>query len=629
MSTETLRRYAAEREKRLRSGGREYVRVREAFAEQPADPHQPMRPREPVRDEVEFAFVGGGFAGLLTAARVRDAGLAPEDVRIIDSAGDLGGVWYWNRYPGLMCDTSSLIYMPLLEETGHRPTERYAHGPEIAAHCRRIGRQYGLYENALLHTSVTRAEWLEGESRWLVETDRGDAFRTRHLGMGMGPLSIAKLPAIPGIADFSGPWFHTSRWDYSVTGGSPEGAPLTELAGRRVAVIGTGATAIQAIPELAKSGAEVLVFQRTPTSVDVRDNGPVDPERFAELAAHPGWQARLLDNFTRVWDGHRLGEEGEVEDLIGDGWTDLGRRLRAAVRSVPPEEAGPEAYARAVAQADLAKMDEIRARVDAVVEDPVARDGLKAWYSQLCKRPGFHDEYLQSFNLPHVRLVDTDGRGVERITERGVVVGGEEHPVDVIVYATGFEYSADPSASCGFELAGSGGRTLAEAWSGGMRTLHGIHVHGFPNLFVQQLVQGAFLSSNVPHNYTHAADAIAAVLAHARATGADRVEATAEAQEEWVRMLVDNARPMNRSDCTPGYYNNEGQAAPERVRYNVGHPGGAFVFFDHLERWRRNGDFRGLGFSSPAERAAAEKPEEGAASDRAGEAPAQALAGGA
>ncbi|GAA2087775.1 MULTISPECIES: flavin-containing monooxygenase [Brevibacterium] len=596
---EVYRRYAEERDKRLAAEGqRSYVRIRDAFSEQPTDPYMPVAPRDAVHDEVEFTFVGGGFAGLLTAARVREAGFTGNaDVRIVDSAGDLGGVWYWNRYPGLMCDTSSLIYMPLLEETGHRPTERYAHGPEISAHCRRIGRHYGLYDNALLHTAVTRATWLEDESKWLVETNRGDAFRTRYLGMGMGPLSVAKLPAIPGIEEFAGDWFHTSRWDYSVTGGTPEGGELTGLRGRRTAIIGTGATAIQAVPEVARAGAELFVFQRTPTSVDVRDNGPVDPEWFARISAQPGWQAAFLDNFTRNWDGHMLGEEGDVEDLIQDGWTDLGRRLRAAVRSVPPEQATPESVGAAVAAADLAKMDEIRARVDTLVEDPRTAEGLKAWYSQLCKRPGFHDEYLQSFNLPHVHLVDTDGQGVERITRDGVVVNGEEHPVDVIVYATGFEYANDPTAVNGFDIVGADGRTLAEHWAGGMRTLHGMQVHGFPNLFIQQLTQGAALSSNVPHNYTHAARAVGAILRRAQETGARRIEPTAEAEAAWVRMLLEESRPRDRSDCTPGYYNNEGRGADERSRYAVGYPAGAFAFFRHLETWRSSGDFAGLEFS--------------------------------
>ena len=143
------------------------------------------------------------------------------DVRIIEKGGDFGGTWYWNRYPGAQCDTASLVYMPLLEETGYMPSEKYAHAPEILEHCRRIGRQYGLYDNALFHTQVTSLDWDEADSRWNISTNRGDAFTAQFVGMGTGPLHVPKLPGIPGIETFKGHSFHTSRWDYGYTGGDP------------------------------------------------------------------------------------------------------------------------------------------------------------------------------------------------------------------------------------------------------------------------------------------------------------------------------------------------------------------------------------------------------------------------
>jgi cation diffusion facilitator CzcD-associated flavoprotein CzcO len=590
-------RYAAERAKRLRPDGNDqYIRMTGRLAGYEADPYLPVADRAPVTDDVTFAFIGGGFAGLLTGARLKQAGI--EDVRIIDQAGDFGGTWYWNRYPGVMCDTASMVYMPLLEETGHMPTEKYAHGPEILEHCRRIGKQFGLYDNALFHTRVTGLTWDETGDRWRVRTNRGDDFTAQFIGMGIGPLHVPKLPGIDGIEDFRGCSFHTSRWDYAFTGGDPEGSPMDQLGGQRVAVIGTGATAVQCVPELARACGELYVFQRTPSSVDVRGNEPLDPGWFAGISA-PGWQQRWLDNFTANWEGVAgLPADGELEDLVQDGWTDLGRRMRAVLRSIPAGEVTAERLMAVYEDADNAKMAEIRARAEAIVADPGTAAKLQAWYRQLCKRPTFHDEYLQAFNRPGTHLVDTDGRGVERVTEAGIVASGREYPVDCIIYASGFEVGiAIEPGRAGYDPVGAGGIRLSEQWAGGMRTLHGIHAHGFPNAFVVQLAQGAALASNVPHNFVEASKAIAAVVKHAADGGFSRVEAEQEAQDAWVDYLVASGRAFARNDCTPGYYNNEGRPAEPKDRLNLGYPRGATAFFKLMDEWRTSGTFEGLAFS--------------------------------
>jgi cyclohexanone monooxygenase len=583
------RKYAEERDKRLRpDGNAQYLRLQGQLAHYAEDPYTPFVEREPVTDHVTFAFIGGGFAGLLTGARLKEAGV--EDVRIVDKAGDFGGTWYWNRYPGAQCDTASFVYMPLLEETGHMPTEKYAHAPEILEHSRRIGKQYGLYDDALFHTEVTDLRWDDERARWTVRTNRGDEFTAQFLGMGLGPLHVPKLPGLDGIADFAGHSFHTSRWDYAYTGGDAAGAPMDRLADKRVAIIGTGATAVQCIPHLARAAGELFVFQRTPSSVDVRDNRPTDPEWFAEIAG-PGWQQRWLENFT----ANQLGVPVE-DDLVQDGWTDLARRVRDRILSLPPEELTPEGMLAAYEQSDFEKMEEIRSRVDAVVDDPVTAQRLKAWYRQLCKRPCFHDEYLQAFNEPGVHLVDTDGKGVDRITERGVVAGGVEYEVDCIVYASGFEVGTPFWRRAGFDVTGRGGRTLSEEWAHGMRTLHGMHVHGFPNAFLVQISQGANLVANVPHNFVEAGKTIATIVRHVLDGGASVVEVTAEAQDAWMELLY-SAPPMTTigsPDCTPGYYNNEGQPGGVGRDWFLGYPGGAMAYFAHLERWRSSGEFEGL-----------------------------------
>ena len=318
--------YAEERAKRLRPDGNDqYIELKDQFGHYLVDPYIPVVERAPLRDHVTVTFVGGGFAGLVTGARLKEAGI--DDVRIIDKAGDFGGTWYWNRYPGAQCDTASFVYMPLLEETGHMPTEKYAHASEILEHCERIGKQYDLYDNALFHTQVTDLEWDDANSRWIVRTNRGDEFTTQFIAMGTGPLHVPKLPGVPGIESFAGHSFHTSRWDYEYTGGDPDGAPMDDLADKRVAIIGTGATSVQCIPHLARACRELYVFQRTPSSVDVRDNRPTDPEWFAEIAT-PGWQQRWLENFTANQTGGLADE-----DLVMDGWTEL-----AAARPRPDHD---------------------------------------------------------------------------------------------------------------------------------------------------------------------------------------------------------------------------------------------------------------------------------------------------
>jgi cyclohexanone monooxygenase len=609
-------RYREERDKRLRRDGiAQYRRVTGDLAE---DPYMPVVPREPKRDHVTFTFIGGGFAGLVTGARLKEAGVG--DVRIVDKAGDFGGTWYWNRYPGAQCDTASFVYMPLLEETGHMPTEKYARAPEILEHCRRIGDQFGLYDKALFHTEVSDLEWDDRCDVWIVRTNRGDEFTTQFLGMGTGPLHVAKLPDIPGIESFRGQSFHTSRWDYAYTGGDPDGAPMENLADKRVAVIGTGATGIQCIPHLARDAGELFVFQRTPSSVDVRNNIPTDPEWFAQIAT-PGWQKRWLENFTANTMG-AMGM-GNDEDLVMDGWTDLARRVKANIFEAMSTGGGfsADTLMEAFEDADFAKMEEIRARAESVVEDPETADNLKAWYRQLCKRPCFHDEYLQSYNRPAVHLVHTDGKGVERITEKGLMALGKEYEVDCIIYATGFEVGTGYTSRAGYDPRGRDGLELSDYWAEGMRTMHGIHVHNFPNMFIVQLTQGSNHIANVPHNLSESGTTIAAIVKHAADHGHRVVEVGAEAEEAWLQLLLSGnplAQLLGRRDgspdgesggggfggifgaleCTPGYYNNEGQKPAKAQRYDfLGYPGGPLGFFDYIDRWRASGSFEGLVFT--------------------------------
>ena len=586
-------RYRLERDKRLRPDGNEQYREPFGrFANLLDDPYVPMTEREPVNDEVTVLIVGAGFAGLVTGARLRQAGV--DDIRLIDKAGDVGGVWYWNRYPGAMCDTAAMVYLPLLEETGTVPSAKYVPAPEIHAHAMRIADTFDLRRNALFSTGITGITWDEGASRYTVTTDRGDTIRARFVVMGTGPLHRPKLPGIEGLETFGGHAFHTSRWDYDYTGGNPEGDVMSGLVDKSVGIIGTGATAVQCIPHLGRAAGHLYVFQRTPSAIDARNNHAIDPEWFASL--EPGWQEKWMTNFT-ILQTMGFAEE----DLVKDGWTDISQRIRDRMIEIVKGggTVGPETLLQAYEESDDEKMEEVRARVDSIVSDPRTAEALKPWYRQLCKRPCFHDEYLQTFNRPNVTLVDTDGKGVERIDETGVWVGGVHHRIDCLVIASGFEVGTPYERRSGYDVTGRHGTTLSGYWAEGMRSLHGIHVHGFPNLFVIGVSQGANLISNVPHNYVENGTTIATVIRHALNAGAIEVEPTKEAEDAWIERITSVQRGIRGGmECTPGYYNNEGRPMGRRELLNSsGHPEGPVAYFRYIKEWRDSSLFEGLRFT--------------------------------
>ncbi len=588
--------YLAERDRRIRPDGNDqYTEVVDEFARYDEDPYTERIERDPVDDEVQVVVVGGGFGGLLMGGRLKEAGFT--DVRVIEKAGDFGGTWYWNRYPGAMCDVESYCYLPMLEELNYIPKHKYSFAPEIMEHSKAIARHFELYDNALLQTGVTEMRWDDEIERWIISTDRGDTVRARYVAMANGPLSRPKLPGIPGIADFTGHTFHTSRWDYDYTGGTNEGN-LTGLADKRVAIIGTGATAVQCIPHLGASAEHLYVFQRTPSSVDVRNNRETDLDELGDLL--PGWQQRRMDNFNVLVSG---GDQDE--DLVSDGWTDIFRNLTGIAAKTASRQLGRRLTSREKGKlmelSDYRKMNQVRHRVDEIVEDQATADALKPWYRQFCKRPCFHDDYLPTFNRPNVDLIDTAGRGVKRITSTGIVVenadGTEtEYGVDCIVFATGFEVGTSYTRRAGYDIIGRNGETLSERWADGMRTMHGLTAHGFPNCFFLGFTQTA-VTVNVPHALNEQAKHVRYILEQARDRGAEVIEVTAEAEQAWIDEMKDKARLGARfyAECTPGYYNNEGKPGDNPVGFFAGAYGaGPIRFFRLLDEWRENGRLEGL-----------------------------------
>ncbi|MBV2156772.1 neopentalenolactone/pentalenolactone D synthase [Kitasatospora sp. SUK 42] len=584
-------RYREERDKRLGTG-RGYQYARGDFAHYAADPNAAGHVREPVTDEVDVTVVGAGLGGLLVGARLREQ-CDFETIRLVDAAGDVGGTWYWNRFPGLRCDVESYVYMPLLEELGTVPAEKYASGEDILAHCQAVARHYGLYRDALLGTSVTELRWDEPTGFWTVTTDRGDRFRSRYVCMAIGSLHRPKLPELPGLDEFAGHSFHAARWDYDYTGGGVQGS-LEHLRDKRVGVVGTGATAVQIIPRLAEAAGHLYVFQRTPSAVGVRANRPTDPAWAAGL--QPGWQQRRMDNFHLVTSG-----KPQDEDLVQDGWTEITAKLAAILPRQGAAPADPAEAAAAVEHADLLKMEEIRERVATLVHDPATAAALMPYYRMFCKRPCFHDGYLETFNRPDVTLVDTEGRGVERLTGAGVLAGGREYPVDCLVFASGYEseFAVPYVERAGFDVIGRDGLRLSQKWAEGVRTLHGLQTHGFPNCFVLAKAQSG-LHVNAPYMLNEQSRHLAHVLAAARKRGHRVVEASAAAEREWVEEILRLAnRNLDYAElCTPGLFNNEGRPG-ELHLLNASYGGGSVAFVDILRRCREDDVLAGIELRDP------------------------------
>ena len=583
--------YREERDKRLRADGNEqYVEVKGDFSRYIDDPYvDPGFTREPLSDAVDVVIIGGGFGGLLAGARLREAGV--KDIRVIEKGGDFGGTWYWNRYPGAQCDIESYIYLPLLEETGYIPKEKYSYAPEILAHARRIGEKFDLYRDACFQTQIKALTWSEDECRWLVTTNRDDRIRARYVVMSNGPLNRPKLPGIPGIDTFKGHTFHTSRWDYGYTGGDTNGN-LHKLGDKRVAIIGTGATAVQCVPFLAKYAKHLYVFQRTPSSIDNRGNRPTDPEWVKTL--EPGMAEASDGQFQRRW--FRAASARGPRQRRMDRHHPQSRR--PALARTKAAEISMQEVMRMTELADFKKMNQIRARVDSIVKDKRTAESLKPWYRQFCKRPTFNDEYLPAFNRPNVKLVDTMGRGVDRITEKGLVFDGVEYEVDCIIFATGFEVGTAYTRRAGFEVYGRDGKALSENWANGLKTLHGFCSAGFPNCFHMGITQNA-LTANFPHMLEEQARHITELIKHAKSQEARCIEPTPEAEAEWVATI--KAKAMNNQDfleaCTPGYYNNEGK--PQKGFGLAGelYGGGPVEFHELIKRWREDGEMKGLRFS--------------------------------
>ena len=590
--------YAQERAKRLRpEGADQYLELEGEFAEfYEVDPYTTVTARDPIVENAEVVILGGGFAGLLAGAYLKKAGV--QGIRVIEMAGDFGGVWYWNRFPGIQCDNDAYCYIPMLEELGFMPSKKFADGAEIFQHCRNMGKHFGLYDGALFSTQVRELHWDDSAKRWRISTDRGDEIAARFVVMAQGSYNRPKLPGIPGIKEFrdaGGHVFHSARWDYDYTGGDADGG-LEKLADKRVALVGTGATGIQLVPHLGRDAKELFVFQRTPSSVDERANTPTDPDWAAAL--QPGWQEERKRNFHN-WSpfvGVVFGEP----DLVCDFWTELGRNLTARIAgSADPTAVTIEQIMAFREEEDYKIMERLRRRIEAIVDDPDTAESLKPYYRFMCKRPCSSEQYLATFNRPNVTLVDVaESKGVERLTSRGIVANGIEYDVDCVIFASGFEISTEISRRYAIDrIVGRDGLSLFEYWKDRYQTLHGMTSRGFPNQFFMGFIQGG-VSANTTAMFEQQAQHIAYIIAEAQNRGATTVEPSKDGQDAWVatvrELAIDNS--AFELSCTPGYYNNEGRGGAVGNGSFLGdfYSPGFYAFDELIAEWRAKGDLDGL-----------------------------------
>ncbi len=534
--------------KESRRGAANYMAMEGEFAKYLEDVYSaPPIEREALTDECDIVIIGAGFAALLLWYKIREAGF--KDVRICEKGGDVGGTWYWNRYPGIACDVESYSYFPLLEEMGYFPTMKFASGFEILEYCQLMAEKLGFYDRCLFHTTVDRTEWNQADGRWTVSTSRGDKMRARYVVLANGSLTTPKLARIDGMQSFKGQSFHTSRWDYNV-----------DLAGKRVGIIGTGASAVQVVPEIAKIVKELYVFQRTPSTIDVRDQRVTTQEEIEAWSKEENWAKKRRERLARISSG-RTALKGN-DDYLSGKVADF-RERRTYDRQLSPEE-----MIAAQLNTNFRIMEQIRARIDAIVKDPKTANALKPYYAYGCKRPTFHDEYLPTFNLPHVTLVDTAPIGVSAINERGVVHDGKEYEVDVLIYATGFQWMGAGSFNM---IVGRDGRTLRGKWAEeGVKTFLGLHSNGFPNLFIMSGPQSGGGQFNFTRTMEGQTDYVAWLLKTSRDKGGAAIDVAKDAEAAYALHCREaDIRTQPLRDCL-SYYNGDGNAEPGSLAYYGG-----------------------------------------------------------
>lgn len=507
--------------------------------------------------DLDVVIVGAGYAGLLMLHRVRGLGLS---ARVLERGDTVGGTWNWNRYPGARCDTESLEYSYQFSDELFQDwhwSERFAQQDELLRYAQHVAVHFDLLRDIQFDTAVVAARYDEAARCWLVEDDTGRVLRTRYLVLATGCLSSTNLPSIPGLAEFAGPLLHTGSW--------PRGGAA--LQGQRVGVIGTGSSAVQAIPAMAPEVAELWVFQRTANYVVPAHNGPIDPAYEAEVlrnhrsfrqnnASMPrahGYRNRGTDRAALgapreevERDLERRWQTGGLNFL--DGYTDLLTDLRA----------------NAIAA------DFVRAKIRATVRDPAVADRLCPTHPIGCKRVSVGDGYYEAYNRDNVHLVDIGRSPIERVDAGAVWVGGRRHPLDVLVCATGFDAMTGPIL--GIDLVGRGGLHLHQKWRAGPTNYLGLSVSGFPNLFIMTGPGSPSVLTNMHVSIDHHARWIADCLARLGRERQTQIEALPAAEAEWVGRVDQIAAGTIFPSCNSWYLGANIPGKPRMFMPYIGFP---------------------------------------------------------
>ncbi|KAJ3959805.1 hypothetical protein N0V92_003567 [Colletotrichum tropicale] len=617
--------YEAEREKRFNAisagqGGRLKFRSTALMNNLDQDPWADYdnlaKQTPPLRDgsEIRFLILGAGHNGILFAYHLISAGFKPSEIVVVDEAGGFGGTWYWNRYPGLTCDVEGYCYLPLLEETGFVPKHRYSKGQEIRQNVEGIAEKFGI--QGMFCTKAKSADWDETQKRWNVKLSRnlgpnhqdlsGDfVVRVQFLMPAGGLFYSPSAPDAPGLEGFmkNREIFHTARWNYAYTGGSQSKPDLVNLQDKRVGIIGTGATAVQAVPELAKWAKQLYVFQRTPSYCGPREQVETTPESWAKVAGGPGWQSKRVRNLNKYLNDHP--EAVPEDDLLKDGWS-RARQFSGLIGSPRAKDITPAKvpeHLKRMLELDAGIATDLRNHVDGEVENPEVAEKLKAWYPGWCKRPTFHQDYLKSFNRPNVTLVDTDGQGISGYTDGGILVGkgesSKEYEVDVLVLATGFATTTgvdgDPVQVLDMPIRGRNGRSLTDKWKAeDFATFFGVATHDFPNLLFYTS-KGATGSANTTYPLTIAAKTVAHIAKTAveQASDANRLEV--EVSKEAEQRYTESLKPYSPwyatvASCTPTYFTDYRDPTKAKNPENkkgpaVGWTLGTVAFEEAVDKW--------------------------------------------
>lgn len=504
-----------------------------------------------------------------------------------------------------MCDVESYIYMPLLEELNYMPKHKYSYGPELRQHAYNIADHFNLVDKTLFQSKAISMDWDEKTNEWITKlekTRKGKksiiTVRSRFAILAGGTAVNPKLPRLQDLNKFLGHTFHTSRWDWKYTGGTEENPTLSNLKDKRVAIIGTGATAIQVVPRLAAYAKQLYVFQRTPSAVDVRGQQETDSNWWQSMQKN-GWQLERRKNFS----GFVSNTEKQPDiDMVDDGWTKfISYAALTGNAKAPTKPEDVASYINMMNALDIIRSERVRSRVDEIVQDKSTAEKLKAWYPGWCKRPCFHDEYLQSFNSPNVTLIDTDGQGVEKVTENGLWFDGKEYPIDVLIFSTGYEIplGVSPAGRSNIKVTGQNGQDLDKKWANGVATIHGVQSNGFPNLFWMGLVQtGA--TPNQTAMVDEIAKHVAIIVSEAgkRTNNSFTIQPTIEGEEEWTEKISSSSSAFSSmGSCPPSYFNGEGDLfryaassaeALKKLARGSYWPTGLYGFVQEIEKWRSN-----------------------------------------